>query len=98
MATTTKVTFTLDNTTVGRLQDAAERLGLPKSEVVREAIGEFYERLGRLSERERLQMLRAFDTLVPLIPQRSAAETDRELSELRQARRMGGRRTGKKVQ
>jgi len=56
----TKVTFTLDQATIGRLQDAAERLRIPKSEVVRQAIGEFHERLG-LSERERhrLRMLRA---------------------------------------
>lgn len=46
-----KVTFTLDHTTVARLQDAATRLSLPKSEVVREAIQEFHERIGHLSER-----------------------------------------------
>jgi predicted DNA-binding protein len=87
-----KVTFTLDEPTLSRLQDAADRLALPKSQVVREAILELYERLGKLSERERLSKLRAFDKLVPEIPSRSAADVDRELSEIRDARRASGRR------
>lgn len=90
---TTKVTFTLDQASLQRLQDAADRLALPKSEVVREAIMEFHDRLGRLSDRERLRMLRVFDELVPSIPSRSAAEVKRELAELRRSRRAGGRRT-----
>lgn len=90
---TTKVTFTLDNTAVARLQEAAERLALPKSEIVREAILEFYDRIGRLSERERLKMLRAFDELVPKIPPRPARDVARELTGIRRARRSGGRRT-----
>lgn len=90
---TTKVTFTLDNTAVARLGDAAERLGRPKSEIVREAILEFYDRIGRLSERERLSMLRTFDELVPKIPPRPAAAVRREIAEVRRARKSGGRRT-----
>jgi hypothetical protein len=89
---TTKVTFTLDHATISRLQEAATRLTMPKSEVVRAAIAEYYERLGRLSESERLRLLRAFDELVPRIPARSAAEVDRELKSIRRARRTGGRR------
>ena len=88
----TKVTFTLDEPTVSRLQDAAERLALPKSQVVREAILDFYDRLGKLSERERLSKLRAFDKLILDIPSRPAEDVDRELSEIREARRAGGRR------
>jgi predicted transcriptional regulator len=90
---TTKVTFTLDNMAIQRLQDAAERLAKPKSEVVREAILEFYDRLGRLSERERTAMLRTFDEVVPKIPARSTREAKRELAQVRRARRSGGRRT-----
>ncbi len=89
---TIKVTFTLDQPTVALLQDAAQRLSLPKSEVVREAILEFHERIGRLSEREKLRMLRAFDELLPQIPKRDQRETETELRELRRARHMGGRR------
>jgi hypothetical protein len=90
---TTKVTFTLDETALNRLQDASARLARPKSEIVREAILEFHHRIGRLSERERSSMLRAFDELIPKIPVRPAAAADRELAQLRVARRTGGRRT-----
>jgi hypothetical protein len=93
MASTIKVTFTLDQTSIERLQDAADRLALPKSEVVREAIIEFHDRLGQLSARERSRMLRAFDELVPLIPPRGEPEVKRELAQLRRARRASGRRT-----
>jgi len=88
-----KVTFTLDAATIARLNQAAERLAKPKSQVVREAIQEYSERTGRLSESERLRMLRAIDEMVARIPTRPQAEVDRELRELRAARRSGGRRT-----
>lgn len=89
----TKVTFTLDEPTIVRLQEASSRLGMPKSQIVREAMNDFYERMGRLSERERTSMLKVFDELVPKIVGRSAAEVDAELAEIRSARRKGGRRT-----
>jgi hypothetical protein len=50
------------------------------------------DRIGRLSERERVSMLRAFDELVPKISGRAAAKVEKELSEIREARRTGGRR------
>jgi Ribbon-helix-helix domain len=86
-----KVTFTLDADTVGRLRQASERLSKPQSAVVREAIHDFSERIGRLSERERLRLLQAFDELVPRIPARPAAEIRREIEGIRRARRAGGR-------
>jgi metal-responsive CopG/Arc/MetJ family transcriptional regulator len=89
---TTRVTFTFDEVTVARLQEAAARLGLPRSEIVRKAILEFHERMGWLGERERLEMLRAFDELVPTIPAKPARHVDRELAELRKSRRVSGRR------
>ena len=89
---TTKVTFTLDQVTISRLQDAATRLTMPKSEVVRAAIAEYHEKIGRLSESERLRMLRILDDLATQIPTRSDAEVDRELRSIRRARRAGGRR------
>jgi hypothetical protein len=92
---TTKVTFTLDPATISRLDEAADRLALPKSEIVREAIHEFSERIGRLSDRERLKMLRTFDEVIPRIPERSAREVARELKAIRQARRSGGRRSSR---
>jgi len=86
-----KVTFSLDTETVARLRRAAERLGLPQSQVVREAVAEFAAGVGRLSEAERTNLLRTFDRLVPGIPERPAAAVDAELSALRAARRRGGR-------
>lgn len=88
-----KATFTLDEATAARLAQTAERLQRPKSEIVRDAILDYSERAGRLSEGERLRMLRAFDELVPRIPKRSADEVAGELKALRQSRRAGGRRT-----
>ncbi|MGE5346560.1 MAG: ribbon-helix-helix domain-containing protein [Acidithiobacillales bacterium] len=87
-----KVTFTLDRETVGRLRQASERLAKPQSAVVREAIHDYSERVGRLSERERLRLLRLFDDVVPRIPSRPAAEVDREIAAVRRARQSGGRR------
>ena len=91
MANSTKVTFTLDKATIARLNDAAERLAIPKSEVVREAIQDYHLRIGKLGEAERRRMLADFDRLVPRIPDRPAAEVKRELDEIRKARRCGGR-------
>jgi hypothetical protein len=90
---TTKVTFTLDRISIQRLEDVADRLAMPKSEIVREAIMEFYDRLGRLSDRERSAMLRTFDEVVPKIAPRSTAAVNQELAEVGQARKAGGRRT-----
>jgi len=90
---TTKVTFTLDDDTIARLRATAERLAVPKSEVVREAIRDFSDRSGRLRERERRRLLEAFDRLVPAIPARALGEVERELADLRRARRAGGRRS-----
>jgi predicted DNA-binding protein len=90
---TSKVTFTLDELAMSRLQDASVRLSRPKSQIVREAIVEYHNRLGRLTEAERLHKLRMFDEFVPKIPTRPQAEVDRELAEIRLARKLGGRRT-----
>ncbi len=88
-----KMTFTFDEPTVAALRRSAARLGKPRSEVVRMAIRDYADRAGKLSEAERLKLLRVFDELVPRIPSRPAAAVDRELQALRQARRRGGRRS-----
>lgn len=93
MAESTKVTFTLDEATIARLRNAAQRLSIPKSQVVREAIQEYHARIGKLSEAERRRMLADFDRLVPLIPSRPEAEVKRELERIRKARRSGGRKS-----
>ena len=92
---TVKVTFTLDGDAIDRLRATAERLAIPKSEVVREAIRDFSDRAGRLSERERRRLLEAFDRLVPAIPARPVRDVERELEGLRRARRAGGRRSAR---
>jgi metal-responsive CopG/Arc/MetJ family transcriptional regulator len=87
-----KVTFTLDEQTLRRLQVAAERLKKPKSEVVRDAIADYHDRIGRLSEVERRRLLSAFDHLVPAIPNRPVEQVTEEIREVRRARRTGGRK------
>ena len=86
-----KVTFTLDEATVKRIETASQRLALPKSQVVREAVHDYYERLGKMSEQERKRMLRIFDEVIPTIPARPLNEVRRELKNIRLARRAGGR-------
>lgn len=86
-----KMTFSLDETTATRLRQAAARLDKPQSEVVREAIQEYAARIGRLSEAERLRLLRTFDELVARIPERPLAEVEQELARIRESRGTGRR-------
>lgn len=87
------MTFTLDEPTTARIDRTALRLGMSKSKVVREAIREYAERVGRLSEAERLRMLEVFDEVVRQIPERPVEIVEREIAALRRARRGGGRRS-----
>ncbi len=88
---TTKVTFTFDPATIARLEDAAQRLAKPKSEIVRDAIQEYHARIDRLSEEERLRMLRALDEFARRPPTGTQREMEAELKKIRRARRLGGR-------
>lgn len=85
------MTFSLDQATADRLDQVAGALRMPKSRVVRDAILEYAERAGRLTDVERLRLLTAFDQFVPAIPDRPGRDVDAELAELRRARRGGGR-------
>jgi flagellar motor switch protein FliG len=87
-----KVTFTLDEKTVAKLGEAARQLEKPKSQVVREAVNEYHARMGRLSEQEKVRMLRALEEHLARVPERSQADVDRELKELRASRHRGWRR------
>ena len=87
-----KVTFTLDDDTVAYLGRTAERLGIPKSQVVREAIRVYGEQAGHLTESERDRMLQVFDRVTGSIPRRPRKEVEEELDEVKRARRGGGRR------
>jgi metal-responsive CopG/Arc/MetJ family transcriptional regulator len=86
-----KVTFTLDDETVSYLDRTADRLGMAKSRVVREAIRVYGEQAGRLSSEERDRLLGVFDRVTEGIPSRSRDEVERELEELREVRKRGGR-------
>jgi hypothetical protein len=86
-----KVIYTLDDTTISRVESASERLGMPKSQVIRDAVAEFHNSLGRLREAERQRQLRVLRNLAPLSPTRPLAEVEQEIVEIRAARRAGGR-------
>jgi predicted transcriptional regulator len=92
-----KMTFSLDQETATRLRRAAERTGLPQSQVVREAVADYELRIGRLSERERTRLLATFDEVVPRIRGRAPAEVVAEVAEVRRLRRLGGRRTARRT-
>ncbi len=87
-----KITVTLDEDTVARLRRAAARLDRPQSHVVRDAIREYSERVGRLSDEERRRLLDVLDRLLPTVPRRPLSEVKAELAAIRAARRHGGRR------
>lgn len=87
-----KVTFTLDDETVSSLRRTAARLSKPQSQIVRDAVLDYAARAGRLSEAERMEMLATFDKLVPAIPSGPVRRVNREVKEIRAARRTGGRR------
>ena len=82
-----KVTYSLDDATVRRIRRAAERLGRPQSQVVREAVAEYDARTDRLSEAERLRMLEALERLRSEPVTRSRAAVAAELREVRLSRR-----------
>lgn len=92
-----KVTFTLDTETVKTLRQSAERLQMPQSAVVRDAIADHAARIGRLSERERTDMLRVLDTLTARPSARTNAATDAEIRALRRSRRTAGHRRNRRA-
>lgn len=89
------MTFTLDRGTADSIDRTSQRLGIPKSGVVREAVLEYAARAGRLSESERVRLLDVFDDVLARIPLRPAKAADREIAAVRRARQRGGRGTVK---
>jgi hypothetical protein len=88
------MTFTFDPETVDRLRRAAARLAQPQSYVVRQAVREYAERIGKLSNQERRRLLEVFDRVVPAVPPRPLRRVRAEIAEVRATRRRGGRRHG----
>lgn len=87
------MTFTVDQQTADRIDTTARRLGIAKSGVIREAVEEYAARAGRLTEAERLRLLRSLDEVMARKPTRPQREVERELTKLRRARESSGRRT-----
>jgi hypothetical protein len=85
-----KATFTLDEESAAKLALTSRRLNRPKSAIVREAIVDYSKRSEKLSESERLRMLRVIDEFKDLPPTRSQAEVDAEIAEIRESRRLSG--------
>lgn len=84
-----KVTFTLDEKTVGTLRKMAERTKKPQSLVVREAVAHYAVKEDKLTPEEQARVLRVLDELGSKLPTRPREEVDRELRELRRSRRTG---------
>jgi predicted transcriptional regulator len=87
-----KVTFSVDEETARTLKTTAERLRKPQSMIVREAVAEYAARAGQLTEAERRRMLRVVDQIMAKPPTRPQAAVEREIRQIRRARRAGGRR------
>jgi hypothetical protein len=90
-----RVTYTLDEATVAAVKRSAERLAQPQSRIVRDAVREYADRIGRLTEAERRHQLAVFDHVVPAIPKRPLEAVEEEIRAIRSARRRGGRRRGR---
>jgi hypothetical protein len=88
-----KMTFTFDEETAVTLRRTASKLKKPQSAIVREAIQDYADRADRLSSKERNHLLRVLDRVMARPRDRTGAEVDAELSEIRRARRTGGRQT-----
>ena len=82
-----RVTYSLDEATVGRIRRTAERLGKPQSHVVRDAVADYDARTDRLSEAERLRMLEVLDRLRDEPVTRSRESVEAEQREIRASRR-----------
>ena len=87
-----RATFSLDEATIAEIKRTAERLRKPQSHIIREAVADYAARADRLSEAERRRILEVLERLRAAKPTRSEKHVDRELAELRAARRGGGRR------
>jgi hypothetical protein len=88
-----KMTFTVDEETASALRRTASKLKKPQSVIVREAIRDFADRADHLTSDEKKHMLRVLDRVMARKPNRTEADVDAELAEIRRTRRAGGRRT-----
>jgi len=88
-----KATFSLPAETLAAIRRTATRLGKAQSQVVRDAVAEYAQRVDRLSEAERLHLLGVLETLQAASRNRTARAVDEEIAAVREDRRRGGRRS-----
>ncbi|MXX86851.1 MAG: ribbon-helix-helix domain-containing protein [Acidobacteria bacterium] len=86
-----KVTYSLDDATVRRIRAVSARLGIPQSQMVRDAVADYAARKDRLSEAERLRMLEVLERIRDSPPSRPQEEVEAELREIREARKRAWR-------
>jgi predicted transcriptional regulator len=86
-----KITFTLDSETTEAIRALARRKRKPQSLVVREAVAAYALQEEKLSEAERTRRMRVLDNLLTRPRTRPQADVDKELREIRRARRAGWR-------
>ena len=87
-----KLTFSLDDETVRLLRVLSERRRKPQSLVVREAIAEYAARDEKLTDADRTRRLQVLEKLATVRATRGQAAVDREVAEVRRARRAGWQR------
>ncbi|MBI2889800.1 MAG: ribbon-helix-helix domain-containing protein [Nitrospirae bacterium] len=87
-----KATFTFDDETFGSLRRTAERLRIPQSQVVREAVRSYAERSRTLPEEERRRKLRILDTILDRRANKTTSHVDDELRTLGRSRQGYGRK------
>ena len=92
-----KMTFTLDAATVESIRRIAKRLGKPQSEVIRQAIPFYEPHAGQLTRAERQRRVALFDEVIATVPSGPAAKVDRELEAVRDSRRAGWQRSGRRL-
>jgi len=89
-----KATFTVDDDTLRTIRKLADRSRKPQSWIVREAVAHYAARDEKLSSDERERLLRVLDEMIERPAEsddKTATDVDRELRELRHARRSRGR-------
>ena len=92
-----KMTFTLDAATVESIRRIAKRLGKPQSEVIRQAIPFYEPHAGQLTRAERQRRVALFDEVIATVPSGPAPKVDRELEAVRDSRRAGWQRSGRRL-
>lgn len=87
-----KATFVLDEESVRILKRTATRLGQSQSWVVRDSIKGYRKKSGGLSLDERRQRVAVLTSYLERSGTGDAAAVRKELDEIRESRRHGGRR------